>query len=153
MPSGWEGPMYSVILAAVDASPRADGVVATALAIAERFDGRVHLFRAVDSPPAIPPAAATSPDPVPGMLEARARNALKTLAAGRARIVVEEPDLATSHPWRAILAAAERLHAELIVVGSHGFEGWDRVIGTNAARVADRARCHVLVVHEPPGFP
>ena len=139
--------MYEVILAAVDGTPRAEGVLATALAIAERFEGRVHLFRAVDLPPSIPPAAPTGPDPVPAMLGAQARDALTALARGRERIVIEEPDLGTRHPWRAILAAAERLGVQLIVVGSHGFEGWDRVIGTNAAKVADHARCHVLVVH------
>ena len=145
--------MYSVILAAVDTSPRADGVLRTALEIAERFDGRVHLFRAVDVPPDFPPAAATLPDPVPGMLGTRTRQALEDLAAGRPRVVIEAPDLVTPQPWRAILVAAQRLHAELIVVGSHGFAGWDRLIGTNTAKVADHAWCHVLVVHEPPQPP
>ncbi len=36
--------MYTIILAAVDGSPRAQGVVDAALAVAERFGGRVHLF-------------------------------------------------------------------------------------------------------------
>ena len=145
--------MYQVILAAVDGSLRAEGVLATALAVAERFDGRVHLFRAVDLPTDIPPAAATSPDPMPDVLGTQARASLVALAHGRERIVIEEPDLTGAHPWRAILAAAQRLGAELIVIGSHGFAGWDRVIGTNAARVADHASCHVLVVHEPPRVP
>ena len=143
--------MYEVILAAVDGSSRSEGVLATALAIAQRFGGRVHLFRAVDVPPEFPPAAATSPDPVPAMLGTQARDALVALARGRDLFVIEEPDLSTRHPWRSILAAGERLGAQLIVIGSHGFEGWDRVIGTNASKVADHARCHVLIVHEPSG--
>jgi nucleotide-binding universal stress UspA family protein len=143
--------MYEVILAAVDGSARSGGVLATAMAVAERFGGRVHLFRAVDVPVEIPPAAATHPDPVPAMLGTQAREALAALARGREQVVIEEPDLSDRHPWRSILAAAARIGAQLIVVGSHGFAGWDRLVGTNAAKVADHARCHVLVVHEPSG--
>lgn len=141
--------MYSVILAAVDDSSRSEGVLNTALAIAERFDGQVHLFRAVDVPQPFPPAAATTPDPVPAQLEARARERLEELARQRPRIVIEPPDLSSSHPWQTILSAARRLGAGLIVIGSHGFGGWDRFLGTNAAKVADHAVCHVLVVHGP----
>jgi len=142
--------MYAVILAAVDDSSRAEGVLNAALAIAERFDGQVHLFRAVTVPPPIPPAAATEPDPYPAQLDSRARQSLEALAAHRRRIVIEPPDLDTAQPWQAILGAARRVGAELIVVGSHGFGGWDRVLATNAAKVADHASCHVLVVHDPP---
>jgi len=139
--------MYSVILAAVDGTARAQGVVDAAMEIAERFDGRVHLFRSVDVPTAIPPAAVTQPDELPGILEAEAIESLKALASGRSRVVVEKPDLVTPHPWQAILEAARRLRADLIVVGSHGYGGWDRILGTNAAKVADRAERNVLVVH------
>ncbi len=143
--------MYSVILAAVDASSRAEGVLNAALAVAERFDGQVHLFRAVDLPPSIPPAAATGPDPVEGQEAWNARRALEALARGRPRITIEPPEIEGGPPWQVILTAARRVGASLIVVGSHGYGGWDRLLGTNTARVADHARCHVLVVHEPTG--
>lgn len=145
--------MYCVILAAVDGSSRSKGVVEAALAIAERFDGRVHLFRAVTVPPAFPPAAVTQPDTLPNRLEAEARLSLEELAANRTRIVIEAPDLVTPHPWRAILEAARRIRADLIVVGSHGYGGWDRVLGTNTSKVADHADRNVLVVHDPTGAP
>ena len=148
-----KGTMYSVILAAVDETSRSEGVLNAALAIAERFDGQVHLFRAVTVPPSIPPAAATEPDLFPAQMEARVRKSLEALAARRRRIVIEPPDLDTAQPWQAILAAARRVRAELIVIGSHGFGGWDRILATNAAKVADHADCHVLVVHEPPLVP
>jgi len=56
----------------------------------------------------------------------------------------------SSETWRAIIDAAEARGADAIVVGSHGYRAIDRIIGTNAARVADRARCLVIVVHEAP---
>ena len=143
--------MFKTILAAVDGSPRAPAVVEAALELAERFDARVHLFRAIAVPPDFPAAAHNAPDYAPSLLEAQVRDALGVLAAASPRIVVEPPDLGTAQPWRAILKAAERVGADLIVVGSHGYHGWDRVLGTNASKVADHADRNVLVVHPRQG--
>jgi nucleotide-binding universal stress UspA family protein len=68
--------------------------------------------------------------------------------------VLEEP--AMSDPpqaWRAILEAGDRLSADLIVIGSHGYGGWDRVLGTTAANVVNRSERSVLVVHDRPPHP
>ncbi len=40
---------------------------------------------------------------------------------------------------------------DLIVLGSHGYGGIDRLLGTTAAHVANRAERNVLVVHERVG--
>jgi nucleotide-binding universal stress UspA family protein len=53
-------------------------------------------------------------------------------------------------PWRKILDAADELDVDLIVMGSHGYGGFDRLLGTTAAQVANRARRNVLVVHGTP---
>ena len=139
--------MYRKILAAVDGSPRAPAVAAAALAIADRFDATVHLFRAVAVPPDFPAAAHNSPDDVPALVEAEARRGLEKLARASRRFVVEPIDLKTPQAWRAILDAAARLDADLVVVGSHGYHGWDRVLGTTAAKVTNRSDRNVLVVH------
>ncbi len=154
MPNGHDAPwyagaMYSIILAAVDGSERSRGVLARAVGVAERFGGTVHLFRAVPVPQEFPAAAPMPVDPLPEVLTRKTTQWLAELAAGHARVRVEPPDLATTQPWRAIIAAAAKLRADLIVVGSHGFGGWDRVLGTNASKVADHADRDVLVVHEP----
>jgi nucleotide-binding universal stress UspA family protein len=140
--------MYSVILAAVDGSARSRGVLDAALAIAERFDSTVHLFRSVRVPPEFPPAAHAPADRLPEVLEKEARTALVELAAGYSRVFIEALDMTTPKPWRAILDAAGRIRADLIVVGSHGHGGWDLLLGTNASKVADHADRSVLVVHE-----
>jgi hypothetical protein len=49
-------------------------------------------------------------------------------------------------PWRAILAAADTVDAELIVLGSHGYHGWDRILGTTAGKIANLAQRNVLIV-------
>jgi len=140
--------MYSVILAAVDGSTRSRGVLDAALDIAERFDARVHLFRSVAVPPEFPAAAHMPPDRLPEILEKEGRRSLTELAAGNARVRIEAPDMTTAQPWRAIIGAAANIEADLIVIGSHGHGGWDRILGTNASKVADHADRSVLVVHE-----
>ena len=51
------------------------------------------------------------------------------------------------YPAEEILAAAEEQHADLIVMGSHGRTGIDRIIfGSVAEKVVKSARCPVLTV-------
>ncbi len=142
--------MFKVILAAVDSSPRAAGVVKAATEVADRFGGVVHLFRAVTLPPEFPAAASNPPDDLEDAMRERATRELAALGGGHPRVVLETPELATQEPWRAILRRARELDVGLIVVGSHGFAGWDRILGTTAGKVANHADRPVLVVHEPP---
>ncbi|MGO9831500.1 MAG: universal stress protein [Myxococcaceae bacterium] len=145
--------MFSVILAAVDGSARAGSVFEAAFQLAERFDARLHLFRSVAVPPEFAAAAPMPRDRLPEFLEDEARRSLSGLAAQHARVHIEPLDVTTAQPWRAIIAAAARLQADLIVIGSHGHSGWDRVLGTTASRVANHAERSVLVVHERRGTP
>jgi nucleotide-binding universal stress UspA family protein len=54
----------------------------------------------------------------------------------------------------AILETAERLHVDLIVVGTHGRRGLSRLfMGSVAAHVVSRARCAVLTTHSQDSAP
>ncbi len=140
--------MYSVLLVAVDGSARAAEVVRAAVELAERFDARVRLFRSIAVPQVFPAGAKMPLDETPALMAEQAHQDLRDLAAGNPRVSIEPVDVATPQPWRAILEAAVRVDADLIVVGSHGYAGWDRVLGTTAAKVANHADRNVLVVHE-----
>ena len=48
--------------------------------------------------------------------------------------------------WDGICRAAREEQADLIVIGSHGYHGLDRVLGTTAAKVVNHADRNVLVV-------
>jgi len=48
--------------------------------------------------------------------------------------------------WNTLCSVARDEQAELIVIGSHGYGGIDRLLGTTAARVVNHADCSVLVV-------
>lgn len=72
---------------------------------------------------------------------------LLTKAGLRVSSEVTEPKDTPAH---AILAAAERWGADLIVMGSHGRRGFDRlVLGSVSETVALHARCSVEVVRKP----
>ena len=139
---------FSVVLAAVDGSERSSSVVRVAADLARRCNGRLHLYRSVSIPQEFPAAARMPPDALPGILLTQARHELQTLAADYPDAIIDEPALHDPpQAWRGILAAGERLNADLIVIGSHGYGGWDRVLGTTAANVVNRADRSVRVVH------
>jgi universal stress protein F len=140
--------MYKRILAAVDQSPRSRDVVRVAAELAQMAGASVRLYRAVVIPPDFPAAAANvQMDPLPEYLENESKRELEAMASSYADVrweVVVEP---SPSAWRAILAAADALDADLIVVGSHGYDLLDRLLGTTAAKVANASLRDVYVVH------
>ena len=142
--------MITRILVALDASPRAPGVLAAAGEIASRFGAKLTLFRALHIPPDFPPAAHVEHgDPLPQHLTKEAFESLEALAATLPDGLRASALVRVGQSWRTILEVADEVEADLIVVGSHGYYGIDRVLGTTAGKVANLARRNVLVVHEP----
>ncbi|HEY3818486.1 MAG TPA: universal stress protein [Polyangiaceae bacterium] len=143
--------MIAKVLVALDGSHRAPGVYDAAAEVAERFGAILHPFRAIFVPPEFPAAAAGSPrDLLPEYLSREAMGELAQLVA-RAPYLAAEPIVRIGPPWRLILELADELEVDLIVLGSHGYHGFDRILGTTAARVANLAHHNVLVVHEQAG--
>lgn len=138
------------ILVGLDASPRAMDVLSTAVNLARRAGGKLVLFRAVGIPLGMPPEAyALSPDSLEQLLEREALRYLESVAAGVPADLLEGVRVHAGTPWRSICAAAHEVKADLIVIGSHGYQGLDRLIGTTAAKVVNHAECSVLVVRSP----
>jgi nucleotide-binding universal stress UspA family protein len=142
------------ILVGLDASPRAPGVLAAALDLAQRTEAKLILFRSVGIPVELPPEAlAISPGTLADLLERQAEAYLQQLAAGIAPERLAGIRVSVGTPWQAICAAANDEGADLIVIGSHGYHGLDRLIGTTAGKVVNHADRSVLVVREPPAKP
>jgi universal stress protein F len=140
--------MIRTLLVCLDNSTRAPAVLAAATEIAERFDARMILYRAIVIPPEFPAAAHTvTSDPLPDFLRRTAVDELHQLSKDNPRATVEPPVVGVGQPWRAIVEAADRLAVDLVVIGSHGYHGLDRVLGTTASKVTNHARRNVLVVH------
>jgi nucleotide-binding universal stress UspA family protein len=137
-------------LVALDSSPRARHVLAAAIGLAQATTAKLVLFRAVGLPGDLPiEAYAMPPDAVVGVLEDRARKDL----AEASRMIPEgvrfETRVQTGTAWEAICEAGKAVGAGLIVLGSHGYSGIDRLLGTTAARVVNHADRSVLVVRDP----
>ena len=88
---------------------------------------------------------------------ASARGLLQSLAGRRsssAQVAMEVVDARTYFAHDAIVEAAAKRHADLIVMGTHGRRGLSRVLlGSNAERVLRQAPCHVLTVRADAAVP
>lgn len=139
------------ILVGLDGSTSERHVLASAVTLAASLDGKLVLFRAVALPLELPPRAlALPPDDVAALLTDSAQQHLEELARGLPAGVVERVQVATGVPWRAVCDVARQDRADLIVVGSHGYGGIDRLIGTTAAKIVNHAHCSVLVARGAP---
>lgn len=138
------------ILVGLDGSPRAAGVLATATMIARAQGGKLSLVRSVGLPPEVPEGFwKTTDEPLLVVLQRHAKEELDAQAAGLPPELSDERLVVVGVPWQAICETARRIDAELIVIGSHGYAGFDRLLGTTAAKVVNHATCSVLVVREP----
>jgi len=135
------------ILVGLDASPRAEPVLRAAQELARRAGGRLILFRAVGIPIEVPHEAfSMSPDSLADLLQREAKKYLDHLATTMPEGLVKETVVGLGTPWQSICHAADVANADLIVIGSHGYSGIDRLIGTTAAKVVNHAKQSVLVV-------
>lgn len=138
------------ILVAIDASPRARQVLDTAAKIARAVGAKLVIFHAVGVPHGVPPEAySMSPDALAELLDRHGKEYLDQITAGLPPGLVLEQKVVDGIGWRAICAAADEHNVDLIVIGSHGYSGVDRLLGTTAAKVVNHAARSVLVVRSP----
>jgi nucleotide-binding universal stress UspA family protein len=135
------------ILVAVDDSVRAPHVLATAANLARLTKAKLRVYRAVAVPPDFTPAGAAEGDRLPKHLNRIAIDRIQELLEPFADVFSEVVVGQSHSPARAILHAADAFDADLIVIGSHGYDLVDRLLGTTAATVVNSATRDVLVVH------
>ena len=138
-----------MILVALDGSPRAPLVLTTAIATARARGTRLMLFRSVGVPADVPQDLwRMSDEPLLDILEERAEEYLEDCDASVPPEVRGGTKVVVGAPWQAICDTAGSVRCDLIVLGSHGYSGIDRLLGTTAAKVVNHAPCSVLVVRE-----
>jgi universal stress protein A len=69
-----------------------------------------------------------------------------TELAGKLGIPGEHCLVVVGSPKQEIIRVAEDLGADLIIVGTHGRHGLDKLLGSTAASVVNHAQCDVLAV-------
>ena len=136
-----------LILVALDGSPNAQNVLEGARELAEKTQAKLLLFHAVSLPLGLPPEAySMSPVAVGDLVAGAAKTQLDQLVSDLPPAIVAGVRVEIGTPWQAICEAAKKENVDLIAVGSHGFGGMDRLLGTTAAKVVNHADRSVLVV-------
>lgn len=137
--------MYTAIVVGTDGSETAAQALAHAAEIAHANNATLHI---VSSMPMTPVSAGTVAAPLVIDSGAEVESILKEAAAAVERdgLTVQTHAMKLD-PARAIVDAATRLEADLVVVGSRGMKGAKRfVLGSVPNSVAHHAPCAVLIV-------
>lgn len=143
--------MFSNIVVGTDGSDTAKAAVALAMTLARQDDATVHIVHAVKaSTSGMPISKAGSnvvydADVVAAKAIDETADPVLTEATADAGGVTVRTYAAGSAPADAMIEVAERVGADLIVVGSKGMQGVRRVIGSVPNSVAHGAPCHVLI--------
>ena len=145
--------MFKHILVPVDGSKTAELAVGKAIGLAQAFGSRVTVIFVIDPYP----FTGVGTDFAYGQAEylsaatAEANAAVKAAkeAFAGASVTVEASVVESHTAWRGIVEAGDSLQADLIVMGSHGRSGLEKlVLGSVAQAVLSHTRLPVLVVRD-----
>jgi len=143
--------MFKHLLVPIDGSPTAQLAVDKAIGIARAFSSAVSVLYVIDPYPFTGVGSDFSLGQTQYLSAARSEanealaEARKSFEAAGIRVGAS---LVEAHAvWRGIIEAAEAGGADLIVMGSHGRSGFEKlVLGSVAQRVLSHAHQPVLVV-------
>ena len=83
--------------------------------------------------------------------EAAVKDAVERIESGKASGLEIITKIISGSAREAILDEAEKWDADLIVLGSHGYSGWQRfLLGSVSHAVATHAHCSVEIVRQKP---
>ncbi len=145
--------MFKHILVPVDGSTTAQLAVGKAIGLAQAFGSRVTVIYVIDPYP----FTGVGTDFAYGQAEylsaatAEANAAVKAAkdAFASATVTVDTSVIEAHTVWRGIVEAGVSLQADLIVIGSHGRSGLEKlVLGSVAQAVLSHTKLPVLVVRD-----
>lgn len=137
---------YRNILAAVDFSDHTSFVLSRAVTVAQNNSARLMVLHVVEY------AWPTDIDIMPPSFD-ETQNEVINVAMERLNTILQsysgyplEPLVVAGSPINEVLRAAEREHADLIILGSHGHHGLRGLLGSTTDRIAHQADCDILIV-------
>ena len=137
---------YRRILVAIDCSDESAQVLSRAAGVLSGNDGELHLIHVIE-PLALAYGADVPMDVTDlqsGLMQ-QARETADTYAS-RYQIPADNVHVELGSIEKTILDQADKLHADLIVVGSHTRSGLALLLGSTARRLVPGAHCDVLAV-------
>lgn len=137
------------VLVAMDFSPNALLAWRWALRLAQPANARVRALHVIE------PDLRFVSEEGRAEFEAKIRKRGDTLVREAAQTGVEATfDFAEGKPWDVLVEAAEKMSADLVVLGSRGLNPFDRILlGSVADRVVRRSTPPVLTVHPNDAVP
>jgi len=139
---------FKQILVPIDFSRSSLKAIPYALAIARQFGANVHLLHVVDTTQLPAPTLLTLPLVPQAEWNKRLMSRLMAVALKyRTDGIVSALNPRAGSAFQEVCAAAGKLNADLIVIATHGYTGYKRMLlGSTAERVVQHASCPVLVV-------
>lgn len=148
--------IYKRILAATDGTELAMRAIEQAAHIATAMNAELFIVTVTPPPPTFASGEmgwsvpTTVYDDIQAANVATAKKILETTSAALAHKPERTIHVEDREPFRGILEAADAVHADLIVMASHGRRGIDKLIlGSQASKVLSLAHIPVLVVKQP----
>lgn len=138
---------------ATDFSDSGKEAVATAVSLVKRANGTLAIVSVAERPPMFPHTFHERHSEDPDEIWSRqARKSMNALVKRLRRQIAETRGFVrVGTPWRDIVALAEELRVDAIVVGSRGLTTIQRLLlGSTAENVVRHAPCPVLVVRDGP---
>lgn len=146
------------ILLAIDGSPCSDAAVDEVVRRKWDADSEIRIISVVGTPIAFATELTAAPaayyEEFEKIERAKAREIIECAVAKLQEVKASRDlhittDVPRGSPKRAIVEEAERFGADLIVVGSHGYRSWERMLlGSVSQAVALHAECSVLIVRK-----
>lgn len=146
---------YTHLLVLVDYAGCAWLVVNHAARLAAAFGAQVTLLYVVDPPTGVHLSDSIATDHTAGaLLDAEARDELEALRRAFPPEVRVQLTVLHGSPAEVILGAVERLGPDLLVMGTHGRTGLQRLlVGSVAEQVMRGSPVPVVIVRAPAGMP
>jgi universal stress protein A len=144
---------FTRILTAIDFSENSECAFDYALTLATKFNAELTLIHVINEPVDLRGfyVPHISFEQLEKEIEEGAVKMMETFCSTKLGAYSNyKTAIVTGIPYDEITAAAERIDASLIVLGTHGRTGLDRILfGSTAERVVRTASCPVLTVRLP----
>ncbi len=141
--------MYDRVIVAVDFSDCSQTVIDRAI---ELVAGNLDILELVHVTESVPKvwgmeSYAMSPNELEEKMLEKSKELLDELGAKNG---IERRHTIIGEPAAKIRELKETLHANAIVIGSHGHSGWKLILGSTAVSLLHGATCDVLTVYVGP---
>lgn len=141
---------YKNILVAVDLSEESRYVLEKARELRDLYQAQLSLLHVLE-PVAVGMAVEVSSVDIEGLHEEAAKNARETLLRMGAELGVPTERLhnVPGTPAREIRTMAKQLNADLVIMGGHGKQGFELLLGSTSSGVTHGICCDLLIVRIP----